>query len=305
VRPAREAWWISSYSTLPIGSQRVAAVPELNDSAHIANWLESQQERPVAGELSAHAQAIHAHPIHRFPKGAHPGTFLHALLEWCAQVGFDQVLHAPDDLHQLITQRCAVHRWDHWVEPVFDWVQRLLSTPLPVGSGSIRLDTLTEARAEMEFWIEARQLDLQALDQTVIQHTLDARPRPALEPHTLNGMLKGFMDLVLEHEGRYYVADYKSNWLGIDDAAYTAESMDECIRAHRYDLQYVLYLFALHRLLRSRLHDYDYDQHVGGALYLFVRGIQAPTAGVHFERPPKALMLTLDRLFAGHTGALT
>ena len=123
-----------------------------------------------------------------------------------------------------------------------------------------------------------------------------------MSPDSLTGMLKGFMDLVLEHEGRYYVVDYKSNWLGPDEAAYTAASMDEAIRAHRYDLQYVLYLFALHRLLTSRLPDYDYDRHVGGAAYLFLRGIAAPTAGVHFERPPKALMQELDRLFAGETG---
>jgi exodeoxyribonuclease V beta subunit len=178
-------------------------------------------------------------------------------------------------------------------------MQQLLTTPLPMPGAAIRLDTVTLARAEMEFWIETRHLDLAALDRAVIAHTLNGRARPGLSPESLNGMLKGFMDLVLEHEGRYYVADYKSNWLGPDDAAYTSESMDEAIRANRYDLQYVLYLFALHRLLQSRLPDYDYDQHVGGALYLFLRGIASPTAGVHFERPPKALMLQLDQLFAG------
>jgi exodeoxyribonuclease V beta subunit len=76
--------------------------------------------------------------------------------------------------------------------------------------------------------------------------------------------------------------------------------MDEAIRSHRYDLQYVIYLFALHRLLRSRIPDYEYDRHVGGAAYLFVRGINAATAGVHFERPPKALMDLLDGIFTGN-----
>jgi exodeoxyribonuclease V beta subunit len=183
-----------------------------------------------------------------------------------------------------------------------DWVQQLLTTALPLSGTSIRLQDLTTARAEMEFWIETRQLDLQALDNAVIAHTLSGRARPALSPDSLTGMLKGFMDLVFEHEGRYYVADYKSNWLGHDESAYTRENMDEAIRAHRYDLQYVLYLFALHRLLTARLPDYDYDLHVGGAVYLFMRGIAAPTAGVHFERPPKVLMQQLDRLFAGHSG---
>ncbi len=88
----------------------------------------------------------------------------------------------------------------------------------------------------------------------------------------LNGMFKGFIDLTFEHDGRYYVADYKSNWLGVDDAAYTEQAMEQSILDNRYDLQYVLYLLALHRQLKARLADYDYDRHVGGALYLFLRG---------------------------------
>jgi exodeoxyribonuclease V beta subunit len=105
------------------------------------------------------------------------------------------------------------------------------------------------------------------------------------------------MDLVFEHEGRYYVADYKSNWLGPDDTAYTVQAMRDEVLHHRYELQYSLYLFALHRLLRSRLPDYDYDRHVGGAVYVFLRGHAAPTQGLHLERPPAALMEALDRLF--------
>ncbi len=304
-RAAREHWWISSYSNLPMGGHPVSPNPVSEDTAQTANWLESQLELRVPDALPTPPMAAaSAHPMHRFPKGAHPGTFLHALLEWCAHTGFGTVLQEPDALRQQITQRCAALRWDSWAEPVFDWIHTLLTTPLPAGSTTIRLDTVMTARAEMEFWIETRQLNLQALDQAVTRHTLEGRPRPALAPEMLHGMFKGFMDLVLEHDGRYYVADYKSNWLGTHDGAYTAANIEASIRAHRYDLQYVLYLFALHRLLGSRLPDYDYDQHVGGALYLYVRGINAPTAGVHFDRPPKALMLELDRLFNGHTVAL-
>jgi exodeoxyribonuclease V beta subunit len=63
----------------------------------------------------------------------------------------------------------------------------------------------------------------------------------------------------------------------------------------------VLYLLALHRLLKLRLPDYDYEQHMGGALYLFLRGSQSPTRGIHAERPPRELIESLDRLFARRT----
>ena len=112
-------------------------------------------------------------------------------------------------------------------------------------------------------------------------------------------MLKGFIDLVFEHDGRYYVLDYKSNWLGDDASGYDQENMTQSMRDHRYDLQFSLYLFALHRLLKSRIPDYDYDRHIGGAVYLFLRGSHAPGNGVCVQRPDKALMEQLDALFSG------
>ena len=112
-------------------------------------------------------------------------------------------------------------------------------------------------------------------------------------------MLKGFIDLVFEHEGRFHVLDYKSNWLGASDEAYRGETMQAAVLAHRYELQYLFYLLALHRLLKVRLPDYDYDRHVGGALYLFLRGSGAPSRGVFAARPPRVVIEALDAAFSG------
>jgi exodeoxyribonuclease V beta subunit len=80
--------------------------------------------------------------------------------------------------------------------------------------------------------------------------------------------------------------------------------MSRAVLEHRYELQYVLYLLALHRLLRARLGAaYDYDRHIGGAVYLFLRGHAAPGGGLHLERPPRALIEALDAVFAGTEGA--
>ncbi|KXS53231.1 MAG: exodeoxyribonuclease V beta subunit, partial [Marinobacter sp. T13-3] len=106
---------------------------------------------------------------------------------------------------------------------------------------------------------------------------------------------------VFEHNGQYYVLDYKSNALGESDSAYTDQAMGEAILDKRYDLQYVLYLLALHRLLKARLPDYDYDRHVGGAVYLFLRGIEAPGNGAFVDKPPRTLIEQLDALFDGDT----
>ena len=158
---------------------------------------------------------------------------------------------------------------------------------------------LTSLQVEMEFWLGAAHVDVQAMDDIVCRHTLGGvRQRPPLRREQVNGMLKGFIDLVFEHGGRYYVADYKSNRLGPDDKAYDSARMRDEVLHHRYDVQYALYLFALHRLLRSRLGDaYSYDEHVGGAVYIFLRGHAAPSQGLHLEKPPRALVDELDALF--------
>lgn len=298
VRTARENWRFSSYSGLKVEGH---ATPESNvteDTPQAENLLEARAE--ITPQVGIPRRP--GGPMHRFPKGAQAGTFLHDLMEWVADAGFDKVLSDEAALREMIRQRCTVRGWEAWTEPLVQWIRQMMTTPLSIGATTLRLDSLTEIRAEMEFWFEASHVDLARMDQAVIAHTLGQRERPHLTPDRLNGILKGFIDLIIQHDGRYYVIDYKSNWLGAGDEDYTTDNMDEAIRAHRYDLQYVIYLLALHRLLRSRMPGYDYDTHIGGAAYLFIRGIGAATGGVHFERPPKALIMMLDALFAGQQG---
>ncbi len=114
-------------------------------------------------------------------------------------------------------------------------------------------------------------------------------------------MLKGFIDLVFCWQGKYYLLDYKSNWLGEQSEAYTQTAMAQAMISHRYDLQYQLYSLALHRYLRHRLPDYDYQRHFGGVFYLFLRGIDGSASdnGIFYTRPDAHLITSLDRLFAG------
>jgi len=167
------------------------------------------------------------------------------------------------------------------------------------GDESTNLASLGTLRPELEFWFESRNVSTRAMDKLVTQYTLNGADRPQVDGGRFNGMLKGFIDLVFEHNGQYYVLDYKSNYLGDNDSAYTDQAMGEAILERRYDLQYVLYLLALHRLLKARLPDYDYDQHIGGAVYLFLRGIHAPGAGAFTDKPPRALIEQLDAMFDG------
>jgi exodeoxyribonuclease V beta subunit len=322
-RVAGAHWWIASYSALkteggsggavlapaPAAETPNEAVFQEGVLALVAqNAVSEAEPMPLSGlrtaAVAATAAASGVGSLHDFPRGAEAGTFLHDLLEAVARQGFG--IGAGDLALQrdMIARRCQARGWVRWIEPLMLWLQHFLSTPMQLSAmpGSpataIRLCELGASMAEMEFWLAVHGVATTRIDALVCQHTLDGATRLALQPAQLNGMLKGFMDLVFEHQGRYYVADYKSNWLGPDDAAYTPAAMRAAILHARYELQYVLYLLALHRLLKSRLPDYDYDRHVGGAVYLFLRGGYAPSQGLHVERPPRELIEALDALFA-------
>ncbi|WP_020507556.1 exodeoxyribonuclease V subunit beta [Lamprocystis purpurea] len=312
-RVVREPWWIASYSALRTVAGDAVPVtehmqidpgrPDPTPETPAEDRFQELQAAPMAVPTATRLIPV-PHTPHAFPRGSEAGSFLHDLLEWAATQGFAAVAADRERLRETVARRCRLRGWDTWVEPLTDWLLRLITTPLrlplreAVPPTPFKLADLTTAVPEMEFWLAASRVDTLDIDRLVSAHTLGAAPRPALAAATLNGMLKGFMDLVFEHQGRYYVADYKSNWLGPDAAAYTAEAMRAEILHARYELQYVLYLFALHRLLKARLTDYDYDRHVGGAVYLFLRGIDAPSQGLHVECPPRILIESLDACFA-------
>lgn len=293
-RKASENWWIASYSALRIGDSLSVGSDEAPENPQAQKLFDDERLDPEAPREIISGGA----DIHRFPRGPGPGTFLHGLLEWAGDEGFTAT---PQAIEDAIARRCNRRGWEGWISTLSDWLQHLLKSPLPVGADQapVILEGLSQYRVEMEFWFASHKVDVLKLDELVCQHTHNGVARVAAEPVLLNGMFKGFIDLTFEHDGRYYVADYKSNWLGIDDMAYTEQAMEQSILDNRYDLQYVLYLLALHRQLKARLADYDYERHVGGAVYLFLRGTRAQSQGVYFARPPKELIERLDRLFQG------
>jgi exodeoxyribonuclease V beta subunit len=150
------------------------------------------------------------------------------------------------------------------------------------------LPQLRSRVTEMEFWMPAASLHSIEVDRLCRAQLLDACERPALPPRTLKGMLMGFADLVFEHQGRFWVLDYKSNRPWADTAksvashvpAYDRSTLQAEMARHRYDVQAAVYLLALHRQLRARLGSaYDPRRQLGGAIYWFIRGIDEPIRG--------------------------
>jgi len=266
-------------------------------------------QRPQEENLMEEAEAgtvevLHAEdaPWHRFPRGAGPGNFLHERLEWMATEGFDRI----DDenfLAQLV-QRIERAGWANRRDDAVAWLRTIVTTTLPpLGASLAELASTSTVLPEMEFWFPSRQLDVGALDRLCRRRLLGNVQRPVLPERQLHGMLKGFMDLVFEIDGRYWVLDYKSNALGTGDAAYTKAAMANGMAGHRYDIQGAIYMLAVHRLLRARLgDDYQPEHQLGGAVFLFLRGIANPaTHGCYLLEPDLELLDGLDRLLGDGT----
>ena len=276
-------WRVTSYSGLQQHGASVAQdlMPKLDlDAAGEAQ----PTERPV---LSAHT----------FPRGASPGTFLHSLFE---TLDFTQPV---DPL--WVAEQLQLGGYDESWQPVLtDWLENILQAPLNETGVSLRQLSAREKQVELEFYLPiASPLQAQKLDAAIRQHDPLSAGCPPLNFRQVRGMLKGFIDLVFRWQGRYYLLDYKSNWLGESSEAYTGQAMARAMQSHRYDLQYQLYTLALHRYLRHRMADYDYDRHFGGVIYLFLRGVEGDgsSQGIFSTRPERALIEKMDQLFAGES----
>lgn len=242
-----------------------------------------------------------ADPALRFARGSQVGSFLHGLLEELdfQQPAEPQLRASMDELaRQFGLDVSPAQRAD-----LMQWLPRVLQTPLD--AQGLRLSDIGNAQRlnELEFDFSTAQVDIAALDAMLAQRA--GRELPGIGAHAFRGIVNGIIDLVFEHQGRYYLADYKSNYLGPSFDDYAAGQLGDAMLAHRYDLQSMLYTLALHRYLRSRIRGYDYQRHFGGAFYLFMRGMRPESGadcGVYFERLEPALLQKLDEQLFAHGG---
>ncbi|MFP4695842.1 exodeoxyribonuclease V subunit beta [Thiohalospira sp.] len=176
-------------------------------------------------------------------------------------------------------------------------VSRTLHTPLPALGPLARLPR-HRVQVEMPFTLRLGGEQAGSLIHFLRHHGYATALPESQRSRVLRGLMQGYIDLVAEADGRYWVLDYKTNRLPTP-GDYAPERLGEAVRASHYDLQYLIYLTALHRYLRQRLPDYDPARHLGGAQYLFLRGLtgEADGYGVFQDCPDPDLIQALDARF--------
>lgn len=320
-------WWLSSFSALSKNLRHggVSTPDRDNESTLIID----QSETVIPSSLIRF----------NITKGAHTGNLLHDILEHTdfAEPDWQSSMQWP--LLKYGELKCTELRHgdlgqSYHEEDLQKWLQQVINTPLvgnPLESTPLESKeqtghnfclkdiVLAKTLRESEFYFPMNSANSSALAKLLTDHRnksaqiLSTAHREVRSQYQvklpayqkLKGMMHGFIDLVFEHEGKYYVCDYKSSHLGDHFKYYSKQDLLLNIEKNYYDLQYLIYCLALHRHLKNSLSDYNAEQHFGGVYYLYLRGMtdeaQHRGAGVYYRHISENELNCLDDLFSGAT----
>jgi exodeoxyribonuclease V beta subunit len=228
--------------------------------------------------------------IFNFPKGATAGTAIHKLFEHeTFEFNRAKTANHSEAIGEVLDEYGFS---DVWSTVLQQMLRDVAGSNIP----GITLNTLStnDELREMEFHFPSSSVDGESLLQIIRNGTVQDVPADMGQRY-----MTGFIDLVARQNGKYTIIDYKSNYLGESSENYTRENLEPEIKASSYDLQYHLYTVALVKYLRSKIKDFDYDEHFAGVAYLFVRGMKAGSSnGIWFHKPDKSVIMKLERVLS-------
>lgn len=232
--------------------------------------------------------------IHDFPKGKIYGNFFHNLFK---TLDFKKSIN----IQWLQTQMILYNINLNWIEIIQRCIYTVINTPLNQYNLTLSKIISKNKKTELKFCININT-NLTASELNTVCKYYDAlshRITTVMDFKAITGLLKGFIDLVFFWNKKYYLLDYKTNWLGHNSSSYIQSNMELEIMKYHYDLQYQIYTIALHRFLKKTCVTYNYEKHFGGIYYLFIRGMDGLSSnnGIYFCRPTWIFIKKLDQLF--------
>jgi exodeoxyribonuclease V beta subunit len=270
-------WQIASFSSLTSG------LKEKEDSfSYTAMDLPDHDQTflPEGPVLEEEPFSIFA-----FPRGAKAGSLLHEVFE-----GLDFMEKDQSVIKQLVDGKLREYGFEkEWGETVEKMIGRVLAAPLQPGADGLTLSRVgkKDRLTELEFYFPLQPTTPKKLRKVFSGYGGAAIPSQfpnrveELDFSPARGFMKGFIDLVFQFRERFYIVDWKSNFLGNRVEDYSRERMGREMEESFYLLQSNLYVLALHQYLKKRLPDYRYRDHFGGVFYIFLRGVD-PKAGDEF-----------------------
>ena len=313
-----QAWQLESFSKI----SRQLKYIDLSAKERDENAFEKQTpttlfasdetEKRIASDPLDHNTEI----PYRFTieKSADTGNLLHNILE---DHDFSQTLALTEENAHISFFISGDRKVD--TNKLSTWLNEVLNTPIPiveseyadtkltVTTNNLRLSCLNPSSVlkEPEFYFPLHNVNTHKIHKLLLAHRQQVSNNnspnaPSFFVDKLEGMMHGFIDLLFVYEGKYYVADYKSNFLGNTQENYDDEALQQAIEAHNYDLQYLIYTWALDRYLQARLKDYERGRDFGGVYYLFLRGMSpefTPGNGIYHAYISDDIWRLLDETF--------
>jgi exodeoxyribonuclease V beta subunit len=298
----QQDWMIGSFTALSKSSQQMPyELAEIriqsDDDEHDGSNIEADQ---VSGFFN-------------FPRGAVAGTVVHEILEtinFQEKASWQKVIEKTLVKYRFIEPTRSSEP-NMMVQGCMEMLDKLCASNLLLSQGdSLILSEVPNGSRmdEMEFVYPCQNIEVSALKNLFRKYYANIHQAVDYinDIETLNfkmksGYLTGFIDCIVEKEGKFFLIDWKSNFLGHNTQFYTPKDLKAQIIHSKYYLQFHIYSLALHLLLKQRLkQDYDYKQHFGGVLYVFVRGVEpGQDTGVYFEKLPIELIEGMSDLMIG------
>ena len=287
-------WHISSFSSLispPIYGDELPGrdAIRMSYSPDQRDLEDSDLEKPPAG-------------IFLFPKGVKSGTCLHDILE---HLDFKE--KEPIVINELVAEKLNEYGFEsRWLETIFDMIINVLSMPLDPDLKGLKLSSIhkKDRLNELEFYFPLKMISPRRLERIFHENGTQAAnditkaelTTTRLQFAPTRGFMRGFIDLVFQWGERFYLVDWKSNFLGSRIEDYGSEFLYSTMEENFYFLQYHIYTLALDQYLRLRLPGYSYKDHFGGVFYVFLRGVDPNMGagfGVYRDLPSPDLMKAL------------
>ncbi|MDZ7659107.1 exodeoxyribonuclease V subunit beta [Fodinibius sp.] len=278
--PLATSYQVSSFSSL--SSWMDEDDPDVPDYDQFMNYSDMEEQTTKKSVEKT---------MFTFPKGPQPGTCIHNI--------FENYFSKSGEKDEVITNQLQLNGIDlEWKNTVSDMLDLVLQKSLHQDIKELSLSAVKDSQIpEMEFYYQNDEIETREL-LSIIRN--GAAPGWENKGRAESGFLKGFIDLTFEFNGKYYLLDYKTNYLGDAISDYGQDELQHEMRDASYDLQYHIYTVALHRFLKKRLSGYSYNKHFGGAFYLFLRGMNKESMeGIFFDRPEKKIITALDEYIKG------
>ena len=236
-----------------------------------------------------------------FPRGTKAGTFFHDIFE---HLDFNREDAAQTK--KLVADKLQEYGFElTWQESLTSMIRKVLSAPLNSENNDFTLSCIRDQERlnELEFYFPLNSISKEKL-KSIFEKYVTPELSPDFPEHIdrlnfapLKGFMKGFIDLVFRFQDRFYLVDWKSNFLGSRVEDYSREALSMTMEKEFYFLQYHIYAVALNQYLKARMPEYNYETHFGGVYYIFLRGVDPKKGnnfGIYRDRPSGSLINELS-----------